>query len=445
MKPLTLTVTLALAALAASLRADTVYWNVSEGDWQTGSNWDPVSAPAAADTAYINNSGTAIVSSGIVNINTVYLGQSSGNAGYLNVSGSATVNAASTGIGRSGLGILTISDHGTWTNSGLTGGNFVIGNANSGTGIINLTDYASLQTASTILLGNALTNTGHGILNISGNASVTTQNSLILKTDAIVNMADSASITVNSNGSQIFFSSNANATINITGDKVRLTNKFDNTAASFTGNGSGNNIVHFNHHGNLLFDNQLDASANLTVNAVSGTTTLTAANTYTKDTTVGTGATLIAANETALGTGSVVVDSGGVLAIGDGIDALNLGGDVTIHGLLSLGRGDVLSGSGGLLLDGGLSIAISGPGDLDSLNLGDFFTGFASATYDGLNITATDGETLFQGTLSDDGTLTFQAVPEPSTWALLGAGIGILLITLHRRKTTAHFDRNQPK
>jgi hypothetical protein len=41
------------------------------------------------------------------------------------------------------------------------------------------------------------------------------------------------------------------------------------------------------------------------------------------------------------------------------------------------------------------------------------------------------------GTFTIDGTqLTFHAtaIPEPSTWFLLGTGLGILLLTAHRRR-----------
>jgi hypothetical protein len=39
--------------------------------------------------------------------------------------------------------------------------------------------------------------------------------------------------------------------------------------------------------------------------------------------------------------------------------------------------------------------------------------------------------------LSNDGTLSFNAVPEPSTWAMFGAGM-LLLVSILRRKQASN-------
>ena len=427
-----LTLTFTLAALAAGVRAETYNWqNAGSGAWQDGDNWDK-GIPATSGSAYINNGGTAILDSGSVTLRNFYMGYAAGDAGAMLISGSAVVTSSVAYIGRNGNGTLTLSDHATWTNSTMSNGGFNISYANSGTGIVNVTDYAVLQAAGSIYLGSTLTNVGHGILNVSGHGTVITTQ-LSLRNDAVVTLADNASLISGDSSNGLLFLGANNATLNITGDKVKLT-KTDGTASNIQDTG-GTPTINFNHGGNLLFENRIDGT-NITVNAVSGTTTLTGINAYTRGTTVSGGATLVASNETALGTGSVLVEVGGVLALGDGIDTLTLGnGDITIHGLLSLGLGDLLSGTGNLILDGGLLIT----GDnLSGLNLNDFFSGFATTSFDGLNITATDGNQLYQGTLGAGGALTFETVPEPSTWALLGAGLGILCIITHRRKTAGN-------
>lgn len=42
-----------------AVKATTYNWNVASGDVNTAANWNPVAVPGTADTAYINNSGTA--------------------------------------------------------------------------------------------------------------------------------------------------------------------------------------------------------------------------------------------------------------------------------------------------------------------------------------------------------------------------------------------------
>ncbi len=457
---LLLTLTLTLAALAASVRASNVSWNATTGDWSNGANWSTSGTPASSDTVYVNNGGTVTVSSS-VNSTNAYLGYTSGSAvsgnaivsgtavwnnsnsfilgNYANntasvqVSGSAKVLSKTTAIGKSGNGTLTISDHGSWVNSGATNGNFTIGNASSGTGTLNLTDYALLQNAGSVYLGGAA-GTGHGILNVSDNASVITT-WITITNDSVVNLSGNASVISGSTVGILFYKSQ-NATLNILSDKVKITGS-DGTTTVHIDDAGSQGIVNFNHRGNLTFANVISGS-NIAVNAVSGTTTLTGSNVH-SSTTVDSGAKLVAGNANALGsgTGGVLVNSGGILALGTDVHALTLGGDLTIHGTLSLEVGDVITGSGALLLDGSLSIDASDIdlAALDKLNLNDFFSGFASKDYSDLDkIIASINGTLYQGTKGDDGSLTFESVPEPSAYFLLALGLGTLWFTARRRK-----------
>lgn len=52
-----------------------------------------------------------------------------------------------------------------------------------------------------------------------------------------------------------------------------------------------------------------------------------------------------------------------------------------------------------------------------------------------LNTLSVSGVAYGNGTASYQGTLAFAAVPEPSTWAMLIAGIGAIGLFLRRRKT----------
>jgi autotransporter-associated beta strand protein len=212
-----------------------------------------------------------------------------------------------------------------------------------------------------------------------------------------------------------------------------------------------------------------------------GTQTLTGNNTYTGGTMVNAG-TLMANNTegSAVGTSAVTVNSGGRLG-GNG----TIGGATTIAsgGLLTPGSGNegALSFSNGLTLESGSATAfvISGTNSFTSINIlgnniayggnlvflfniasytpaaGDAFTlfnmtggatqsgGFSSVTAGSLSFTessgiwsASDGGYSYQfsqstGQLSVEAS---QAIPEPSTYALLGLGALALVIAYRRKK-----------
>jgi T5SS/PEP-CTERM-associated repeat protein/autotransporter-associated beta strand protein len=239
--------------------------------------------------------------------------------------------------------------------------------------------------------------------------------------------------------------------------------------------GSGTGTINFN---------QSNTSAPLTVisghgtvnQLGSGTTTLSANNTYTGTTTVSSG-TLLANSTTALGTSTVMVTNSGTL-----------GGNGTIGGATTIASGGNLksgsSGAGALSFSAGLTLEsgstttflINSAGDFTSINFlgntstyggnlvfnmasytpmaGDAFTLFnmtGGATQSGDFSSVTAGSLIFTessgiwnanyggyayqfsqptGQLS----VAFQAVPEPSTYALIGLGALALLIP-HRRKS----------
>ncbi|HEX8523415.1 MAG TPA: hypothetical protein VF669_14270 [Tepidisphaeraceae bacterium] len=87
----------------APSRGATTNWDLtppSTGDWFTATNWSTDLTPGAADIAYIDNQGTAIITSGSATASSLYLGQSA--FGNLNQTGGSlslsnfTVNNGST-------------------------------------------------------------------------------------------------------------------------------------------------------------------------------------------------------------------------------------------------------------------------------------------------------------------------------------------------------------
>ena len=235
------------------------------------------------------------------------------------------------------------------------------------------------------------------------------------------------------------------------------------------------------------------ASFGTVVKSGTGTTTWTGANTFTGTTTI-TGGTLVVNGSTAAGN-TITVASGGALGGSGDID-----GRVIVSGTLTPGNSPGLLSTGsqewrpggnynwqvvdcaGLAGAGYDSISVTGSLDLSSLTAGSFainlwslsstgpdvngdaanfnasanaswtlvstttgISGF-NASYFVVNTSATNGTAGFSNTM--DGTfsvakvgnnlvLNYTAVPEPSTWALLGLGLAALVVIHRRSRRTA--------
>ncbi|MDR1305211.1 MAG: PEP-CTERM sorting domain-containing protein [Verrucomicrobiales bacterium] len=470
-----LVIALALAVLTVSAGAATVTWNTTEGDWWETANWDPSNTPVASDTVIVDNGGTVLLDSGSTPlIKYLYLGNSDGGSGTVIVGGNAELTdngsaARNITIGKAAgsLGILTVKDNATVTAKGLEIATF-------GTGIMNVTDNAVITvTNDQVVIANNSDGV-NGTLNLSGHASMvplaTGANALKVITMngvSALNISDFANLTVRS--SINMYSSNATltlsdhatvnvdsinlgegSTININSDQVKI-NTFDGNGPANIGQYGG--TINLDHYGEFTFANQL-GGASLAVNALSGITTLTAANTYGGATTISAGATLIAASETALGVGNITVKSNGTLALAieaptfqafsslseDGTTFI-IGGDLTVEtgGILQLAATDKLSVDGDLAFDGGLVLTYSDSWEPTELDLSDLILTNSEKNI-ALNIqtvTATNGEETYIGTLSEGGVLgnwEVQPIPEPSTWFLLGAGLGGLALLVIRRR-----------
>jgi hypothetical protein len=389
-----------------------------------------------------------VTDAGSLTVGALFLGYSGNLGGQVNMNGNSTLTAGrGFYIGTNSASTLTLAgtSHLTSNFGGIIGALATVAIKDSAVAEITSSNLRVVGGAKTSVIDGTFKSKGTyigGDIVVSGNGTWNgTTFSIGVGSDGTydggngsVTLEDSATLMANT--LRVGGTGGYTGTLNIASDKVKITATDGVTPTKFQNYGGGLGVVNFDHHGNFTLTNQI-TSTSIAINALSGVTTLTGANAFGRGTTVADGATLIANNATAFGTGSVTVAEGGTLAFGNGIDALTLGGaDVTIHGLLNLGIGDTITGTGNLLLDGDMSLAFSNSAQLVSLNMNDFFSGFASTSFTGLHdITATDGAALYRGTLGAGGALSFQAVPEPSLIALLcSGGLAAGAFRLYRRR-----------
>ena len=202
-----------------------------------------------------------------------------------------------------------------------------------------------------------------------------------------------------------------------------------------------------------------------------GTLILSNANTYSGGTVITTG-TLAAQNSTgsATGTGGLTVSAGMALA-GNGIIAPDGGNNISVAGSINPGLDSTatltfdLEGASKMDFVGGSAINmtlgtasdlitfssagdwLTGSGNV-SLNLtlgagfdyGNSYVIFGNVTTAGFSPVAitgydTVGYTANFGQVGDNYQVSFEAIPEPSTWMLLGCGLAFILLRAQRRRT----------
>ncbi len=128
-----------------------------------------------------------------------------------------------------------------------------------------------------------------------------------------------------------------------------------------------------------------------------------------------------------LGTSTLLIELGGTTQ-GTGYDYLNIGGNAAIGGLLNL---KFVNGFESSVLASNSFTILSSSGTAG-------LTGAFSNVGNGQRLSTLDGFGSFQvnygGGLNSVVLSNFQAVPEPSTYALLGLGVATLFVAMRRRR-----------
>ena len=248
-------------------------------------------------------------------------------------------------------------------------GTLVLTGSNTYTGVTTIT-------AGTLQIGNGGT-VGSIAGNIANNSALTFSRSDSLTFAGVISGA--GSLTQAGTGTTILTGANTYTGVTtITAGTLQIGN--GGTTGSIAGNIANNGALIFNRSNNITFANVISGTASLTL-AGTGTTILTAANTYT-------GGTIISA---------------GTLQIGNGGTTGSISGNVANNGALIFNRSDNLTLAG----------VISGTGSLTQAGTG-------TTTLTGAN-TYTGATTVSAGTLSVNGSIT-SAVTVANGGSLKGTG-----------------------
>jgi autotransporter-associated beta strand protein len=420
------------------------------------------------------------------------------NATTANWSNSVWVNNNDALFGSAGVGTVTVST-GVSANSLTfnTAGYTITGAALTLTGSADITTNTDAAISSNIVGSAGLVKDGAGTLTLNGAnntfSGATTVNAGTLVVTAGAALYPNTSVVINAGGTLQLANGNTiyNEPIQINGGALQVTGgggqNFANIAftnggsistpgggswfnAEFELNGSvtvnsgtatiaATHGIHANSNPvfNVSSGAQLKVSADLQdtydgqARGISktgaGLLVLNSASAYTGTTTVAAG-TLSADSDKALGNSSNVIVNGGTLSLHGTTPASTVtiggGGNFTLtSGTVKMQLGTTFdqlvgSGAGTLAISGGtLALDVTGVG-FSYTDAYEIFSGFGGGiSVSGLAITGYD-TAHWVATLDDSifpGYLYFTAVPEPSTWAMLLGGLGML--AMFRRRTRA--------
>ena len=374
----------------------------------------------------------------------------------LNGTLSALANATlSNNVSVATAGILRVGSGNTFTNSGIISGNGSItknsqgtldlssANSNSFSGGMKIDDgivvvtaignsgsNSALGTNATIQLG---AGTSVGAIRWEGTSDETTNKVIDFK--STTTSSSGGTITANNTGRTLTFTSNTTAT------------------------GSGNKTFTLGGSGNIVFNGVISNGANATVSITksgTGTTTLGVANTYTGATLVSAGTLIV--NGSTGASSTVTVNAGATLGGSGTINGATLvngtlnpgtASTLTLGATLTLGSGSTLaltlgsssskiafsSAADNLIGSGNAALSLTQGAGFDYNTTYRIFentntTGFTFSSITGYDNAAYTANFAKSGSNYD---LSFTAVPEPSTYALLLTGLAAFFFMRRRR------------
>lgn len=428
-----------------------------------GSQWNTTSDLRVGNTG----NGTLQITGGAVVSNTLgYVGFDPAGIGTVTVSGSGSRwnNSSNLSVGSSGTGTLNVTNGGgvssvagligstatargavtvdgagsTWTNSStLTVGTFGTGTltiSNNGTvSAVSATVAANSGSNGTINIGAAATDpaAAPGTLALTGPTPTVTlgANGLLVfnHTDNTGSyefsplIAGAGKVETYSGITVLTADNTYTGGTRIAGGTLQLGN--GGTTGSIVGNVANNGTLVFNRSNLLTFGGLISGTGSVDQNGT-GTTVLTAGNSYTGPTTVSAGALYIDGNQSAA-TGPTSVANGATLG-GSG----TVGGDVTLADGATLSPGGLSAAPGTLAINGDLSLGSAsllaysfGQANVVGGPLNDLVTVGGDLVLDGtLNVVTTPGGSFdtgiyrvisYAGSLTDNG-LAVGTIPSPN-------------------------------
>lgn len=236
-------VSIAIFAIgAANGSAQTTSWVDGTGDWFNSLNWS-AGVPNSGTVAYINNGGTAQLSSNGGNIGGVLLGLNTADSGTLTISGAGNISTDNTTeIGRNGTGVLEITNGGD-----LTDGRFVMGAESGSHGTATVSGTGSTWTNTVVcfvgylgtarlnilaggqVLGSTSTSIGestgsNGTVIVDGAGSAWTGGSLTIAGNGTGYLSISNGAQVSSSGAEVARNPGSNGTVNVSGGSTWMNN-----------------------------------------------------------------------------------------------------------------------------------------------------------------------------------------------------------------------------